>query len=123
MPPESDQVPAAGDGRPASSPAVFSVHPERVDGVYRLGVSGELDLASHKALKEEVERAEASEANGILLDLSDLTFIDSTGMAVLVRAHERSLTNGIPLRFSPVDGQVREMLELTGLMAVFDFTD
>jgi anti-anti-sigma factor len=121
MPPESDQT--AGDGRPASSPAVFSVHPERFDGVYRLTVSGELDLATRDDLRDELKRAGASGAGHILLDLRDLTFIDSTGIAILVEAHQRSAKKGRRLRVLSVDGQVREVLELTGLTEVLDFTD
>jgi stage II sporulation protein AA (anti-sigma F factor antagonist) len=123
MSPESHQAPAAGDGRPASSPAEFRVHPERVDGVYRLSVSGELDLATRDTLIDELKRAEASEAKCIQLDLNDLTFIDSSGIAVLVLAHQRTAMNGTQLRVLSAGGQVREVLELTGLTEVLDFTE
>ena len=120
MPPEIDQATAAGNGRPASSPAVFRVHPERINDVYRLTVSGELDLATRDTLRDELEHAEVSEAKRILLDLKDLTFIDSSGIAILVEAHQRSATAGTQLRVLVVDGQVREVLELTGLVEVLD---
>jgi stage II sporulation protein AA (anti-sigma F factor antagonist) len=123
MPPESDQARAAGDGRPASRPSVFSVHPERLNDVYRLTVSGELDLATRDTLRDELKRAEASDAKHILLDLNDLTFIDSSGIATLIEAHRRSATDGRRLQLLSVDGQVREVLELTGLKEVLDFTD
>jgi anti-anti-sigma factor len=123
MPPESDHPPGGGDGRPASSPAVFSIEPEQTDGVYRLRVSGELDLATRDSLIEELNRAEASEAKRILLDLTNLTFIDSAGIGVLVLAHQRTEMNGKQLRVVSADGQVREVLRLTGVTEVLDITD
>jgi anti-anti-sigma factor len=123
MPPESDRVPAAGDGRAASVQYVeFSVRPERINGVYRLSVCGELDLATRDILSDEISRAEASEAKRILLDLAELTFIDSIGAAVLLEAHERSMTDGTELRILSVKGQVRQVLELTGLVEILDVT-
>jgi anti-anti-sigma factor len=122
MPPESDQVLAARDQAAASKPPVFRVRPERVNVVYRLRVGGELDLATRTTLREELRRAEASDAKRIELDLRHLTFIDSTGIAVLIEAHKRS-ANGRRLRVSFVGGQVREVLEMTGLTKVLDFAE
>ena len=103
---------------------MFSVHPERVNGVYRLKISGELDLATRETLRDELKLAEASDAKRIVLDLNDLTFIDSSGIAILVEAHQRSATSGSRFRvLLLVDGQVREVLELTGLTEILDFTD
>jgi anti-sigma B factor antagonist len=121
--PQSDP-PAPRDERAASNPPVFDVRPEQTDGVYRLTVSGELDLATRGTLNDALKLAEASEAQRILLDLTDLTFIDSAGIEVLAQAHRRSETDaGTQLRMVPVGGQVREMLKLTGLMGVLDFTE
>jgi anti-sigma B factor antagonist len=89
-----------------------------MNGVYRLRVNGELDLATRDTLTDGLERAEATEPKRILLDLTDLTFIDSIGIAVLVAAHQRSARDGRQLRVIAGDGQVREMLELTGVMEV-----
>lgn len=121
MPSESDQALAARDEGPERGPTGFSVRPERYDDVYLLTVSGELDLASHQALNDELERAETSEAKRILLDLSRVTFIDSTGICLLVQAHRRSAENGRRLRLLPVSGHVRDVLELTGLVDYLDF--
>jgi anti-sigma B factor antagonist len=123
MPSKSDQVLAGHDERAASAPTMFRVRPERDGDGYVLTVSGELDLATHGILSGELKRAEASEAKRILLDLGGLTFMDSTGLAVLVEAHARSATNGIPLRIFPVCGQVREIIKMTGLMEIFNIPD
>ena len=45
---------------------------------------GELDLGTEDVLADELNRAVASDARHILLDLSGVTFIDSTGIQLLV---------------------------------------
>jgi anti-sigma B factor antagonist len=49
-----------------------------------IAVSGELDLAETPALELELERVEASGATLVIVDLSDLEFIDSSGLIVVV---------------------------------------
>ena len=103
---------------------MFDVRPEQTDGVYRLTVSGELDVATRGTLTDALELAEASESNRILLDLTDLTFIDSAGIEVLAQAHRRAGSDPeTQLRVVPVGGQVRDMLKLTGLLEVLDFAE
>jgi anti-anti-sigma factor len=80
-----------------------------------IGVRGELDLASSPALEHELERGAASKAEVVIVDLRDLEFMDSTGLSVLVRAHQRATENG--QRFGIVRGpqQVQRLLSLTGV--------
>jgi anti-anti-sigma factor len=80
-----------------------------------IGVSGELDLASSPALELELERGAAATAELVIVDLRDLEFMDSTGLSVLVRAHQRATENG--QRFGIVKGpqQVQRLLTLTGV--------
>jgi anti-sigma B factor antagonist len=56
----------------------------REGGTHVVSAGGELDLASSKALARELGLARASDANHILLDLSDLTFIDCAGLRVIL---------------------------------------
>jgi len=80
-----------------------------------IGVSGELDLASSPALENELERGAASAAAMVIVDLRRLEFMDSTGLSVIVRAHQRATENG--QRFGVVKGpqQVQRLLSLTGV--------
>ena len=80
---------------------------------------GELDLGTEDVLADELNRAVASDAKHILLDLSGVTFIDSTGIQLLVRTN-RQVAAG-RLRLVPVDGQVRRVLELTGVAGCLEF--
>lgn len=76
-------------------------------------VAGELDVASSQALEHEL--AKLRDAATVVVDLRGLTFIDSTGLGVLVRAHQ--LAKEQHQRFALVrgDGQVQRLLSLTGL--------
>jgi anti-sigma B factor antagonist len=80
-----------------------------------VSVVGELDLASSPALEAELERVSANGASPIIVDLSQLEFMDSTGLSVLVRAHQRAEENG--RRFGLINGsqQVQRLLNLTGV--------
>ena len=112
---------ARGEGA-ARSQTALSVRHERNE-VHLLTVSGELDVATHEALIEELERAETSDAKPILLDLSRVTFIDSTGVRLLVQAHRRLAEIGRRLRVSLGHGLVREVVELAGVMEVIEVVD
>jgi anti-anti-sigma factor len=80
-----------------------------------IGVSGELDLASSPALEDELERVAASDTPLVIVDLRQLEFMDSTGLSVLVRFHQRATETG--QRFGVVRGpqQVQRLLSLTGV--------
>ncbi len=77
-----------------------------------LGVEGELDLAVAHELDEALARA-ADKAERIAVDLSQCTFIDSTGIAVLLRAHSRP--EGPALVVLRPSGQVQRVFEVAGL--------
>jgi anti-anti-sigma factor len=81
-----------------------------------LGLVGELDMANAATLATELERAEAGGAEPLTVDLSELEFIDSTGIAVLVAAHRRANADGEHLRFvrSRAIG-VQRVMDVTGL--------
>jgi anti-sigma B factor antagonist len=87
----------------------------RRDGAAVVAVAGELDLASSPRLEEELERVGETDAGLLILDLRDLEFMDSTGLSLLVKAHQRASDAG--RRFGLVNGgpQVQRLLSLTGL--------
>lgn len=90
---------------------------ERRDGgqAVVIEVSGELDLASSPGLEQELERHVNSGTELLIVDLRRLEFMDSTGLSVLVRAHQQAVEAG--RRFAVVRGpqQVQRLLSLTGV--------
>ena len=86
-----------------------------------VSLHGELDLASAKALEDEFIRVEATSVSRIVLDLRELEFIDSTGLAVIMRAHERAKRDGHVLRVLRPNGQVGRVFEICHLDEVLAF--
>ena len=80
-----------------------------------IAVRGELDLASSPALQEELDRVSASDAEMLIIDLRELDFMDSTGLSVLVRAHQRAEEHGRRLAMVKGPQQVQRLLSLTGV--------
>jgi anti-sigma B factor antagonist len=101
----------------------FSVEVHNGTQAVVIGVSGELDLASSPALEQELERGVASQAELVIVDLRNLEFMDSTGLSVLVRAHQRATESG--QRFGVVRGpqQVQRLLSLTGVADRLNLAD
>jgi anti-anti-sigma factor len=93
----------------------FHVDVHSQDGARLLSVAGELDLASGPTLERELESAFSGEPGLVILDLRQLEFMDSTGLGVLIRAHNRAQTQGHRLGIVGGSRQVRRLLHLTGV--------
>jgi anti-anti-sigma factor len=86
-------------------------------GVRTISVRGELDLSTAPELEAPLDEALESGEGSVLIDLSECEFIDSTGIALIVRAWQRlkSGDNGRTLVICSHNDQVRRVLEITGL--------
>jgi anti-anti-sigma factor len=88
-----------------------------------IAVSGELDLATSPTLEESLERVFESRAPVVVLDLRELDFMDSTGLSVLIRAHQTAENAERRLLLVKGPPQVQRLLSLTGVrerLAVVD---
>lgn len=94
----------------------FEVESEELeDGIRAFIVRGELDMGTAPDLEHELEPALAAPDALVMLDLSACDFIDSTGVALIVRAWQRlGDGNGRLVLCSP-KLQVRRLLEITGV--------
>ena len=93
---------------------------ERGD-VLVLSLAGELDLANVPALQEALRRAVERSPKRLVVDLTDVTFVDSTVLGALVEA--RSRIGGDAFALAAPGLEVRRALEVSGLdrhFAVFD---
>ncbi len=101
----------------------FRVETHTTGRITTLTLSGELDLLSSPALEQELERAHASDCDVILLDLRELEFMDSTGLHVLVDAHQREQDAGRSLVLTKPSEQVQRLLDLTGVAELIRIVD
>lgn len=91
-------------------------------GCRHVQIEGELDLAVAGQL-DEVLSAAVAECDRVLVGLDRCTFIDSSGIAVILRAHSRMGEDGRRLAAYAPSDQVLRVLSMTGLTAnglVFD---
>ncbi|MDQ6804092.1 MAG: STAS domain-containing protein [Actinomycetota bacterium] len=93
----------------------FRVDVRRTDHAIVVGVTGELDLVSSTALEEALVQLDGSGPGFVILDLSDVEFMDSAGLAVLVRAHQRAKGAGQGFGVVNAAPQVLRLLSVTGM--------
>jgi anti-sigma B factor antagonist len=99
----------------------LTVRVSESDSGCTLALVGELDLANAATLKAALERTESASSGTLQIDLSELAFIDSTGIALLVATHRRLLGSD-RLRIVPSrTNAVRRVMALTGLDAELPF--
>lgn len=83
---------------------------------------GELDLAGGPLLDSAVRDAEVS-GEQIVIDLADVTFVDSSGLRSLIGASQRAAGRGQRVRLVSPTSVVSRLLEITATMAMFDIDE
>jgi anti-sigma B factor antagonist len=91
------------------------------DGRRTVILSGDLDIASASALKEMLLDTSREGTTGITLDLRGLTFMDSTGLFMILFAKELADTNGYDLSLIPGPPKIQRIFELTALLDLLPF--
>jgi anti-sigma B factor antagonist len=91
----------------------LAVHPNGQGAI--LSVGGEVDLATAPQLHAKLmELVEVKEAGGVVVDLTPVVFMDSTGLTVLLAGHRRAQAHGHTIRLVCPEGPVLRILRLTG---------
>ena len=85
------------------------------DGTSLVTLGGELDLATAGAELEELLEECTENACHVVLDMSQVTYIDSTGLGLLVKTDKRLSAAGRRLVILRPHPSVRRILEITGL--------
>jgi anti-sigma B factor antagonist len=89
-----------------------------------LAVSGELDLYTAPRLHHELSAALAGdEPPHVVVDMSGVSFCDSTGMNVLLAAHRSAVGRGGEVMLACPRSPVRKVLQVTGLDLIFTVLD
>ncbi|UCC45184.1 MAG: STAS domain-containing protein [Candidatus Zixiibacteriota bacterium] len=89
-------------------------------GVVVLTLKGRLDLASGSGLKEQVKELLNKEKNLLHLNLSQVDFINSSGLGVLVSIMKEARLGKGRLTLSDLASYVREIFEITQLSHIFE---
>jgi anti-anti-sigma factor len=92
------------------------------EGAVTASLAGELDMGATFTAEPALERAmELPHLESFTLDLSDLSFIDSTGMGLVMRVTSDLQARGVPLRIVPGPRPVHQVFEATGMAEVLPF--
>jgi anti-anti-sigma factor len=73
---------------------ILEVSSEDRNGLVHVALAGELDLSTVNKVQDELRRVEADSPATVVMDLSKLTFLDSTGLRCIVTADERARQEG-----------------------------
>ena len=76
---------------------------------------GELDLDTAPALEQQMEAARAAGAQSVVLDLRGLTFMDSTGLRLVIRWDTAAKAEGFEFAIVPGVDVVQRVFQLTGM--------
>ena len=102
---------------------VLKLESVREGDTHRLVLLGEFDIAGAEAYREEIERIEGAGAAKILIDMSSLEFMDSTGLRMLIETDMRSRQDSGRVRYTRPHGEVARLLQLTRVDEKLDFVD
>jgi anti-sigma B factor antagonist len=107
---------STGQPAPAGRPPALDVHVRSLDADrFLVTVVGALDLHTAPELGDALQRLLHVGAHTVLVDLSGVTFLDSTGLTCLIAAYRTTRNTGARLALIAPSPSVRNMLELTGV--------
>jgi anti-sigma B factor antagonist len=84
-----------------------------------LHVRGELDFDSVGVLRAPGLAAAANDRNGLILDLGEVTHLDSSGLGVLIEIYDAARNHGVAIGLLNIPTPVRRWIKITGLTDFF----
>jgi anti-anti-sigma factor len=89
----------------------------------RLKLSGELDLASVSRVEQAVDATLAQGVRTLVLDLSELSFVDSSGLRLFVVLNQRAIAEGWKLSMTRPQEQAMTVFVISGLEENLPFAE
>ena len=89
--------------------------------VSRCALAGVLDLTTEPRVRRALMQALAQRPRTLVIDLGDVTFIDSTGLRALLSARNRASTTGTRVVLARVAPAVERTLEIANLVGFFEY--
>lgn len=98
-----------------ATPLRLEYNVRRIDGLPVLAVAGEIDIYTAPLFKQAVVNLVSEGSTQVIIDLSDVTFMDSSGFGTLLGATKRLRPLGGGLHLAGANGTIQRMLHLTRL--------
>jgi anti-sigma B factor antagonist len=107
----------------AAPPGPMNIDSRRGGHGVVLVLTGELDLASAPELDRQLRALESTNPGRVLIDLSRLEFMDSTGIATLIGGQRAAISHGYQFLLRRGPTPVQRLFELAGVSDYFTFED
>jgi anti-sigma B factor antagonist len=102
---------------------ILDVETRPGDGLVQVVLRGELDLSTVEKVETELDAVEAGEEKLVVLDLSGLSFLDSTGLRLMVTADQRAQKGGRRLVIIKGPEPVQRVFSITKLDEALEMVD
>lgn len=86
-------------------------------------LAGNIDVSNADQVTELGVVTASADFKAVVLDMSQVGFIDSTGIGAMIRVRQAATERGVEFRLRAVSSPVAQLLDLTGLLPVFDLPD
>jgi anti-sigma B factor antagonist len=117
----SEPEPRRTDALGVRPPAAFRIeHPPPSGGISLIVLRGEVDLAAAAPLRAHVHAVDGA---GLVIDLSDVTFVDSSALRELLHARDHLATRRSRLVLAAVPPSVFRLMRMTGTGDLFEIAD
>lgn len=98
----------------------LSIHVHVAEGMNVFALTGSMDLATSPTVRAALTEASERGDHKLIVDLSNVDFLDSTGLGALIGAQRRAREFDGDVRLVAKEGQIVRLLRITGLMRIFN---
>ncbi len=99
----------------------LKINVQEFDGVTAVSMEGQIVLGEESsAFREKMEELLMADKKRIVLNVADVTYIDSVGVGALVASFHSAGSHGATLKLANLGSRFREILQVTRLLTVFD---
>ncbi|MBN2738906.1 MAG: STAS domain-containing protein [Spirochaetales bacterium] len=94
-----------------------------VEGITVLDITGNLGITNIKEFKQRVLTFISQGAKKVILNFDQTKYIDSMGITALITIYTKMKERGVKFKFAAVQGQVKQLLQISKLDKVFPITE
>ncbi len=96
----------------------------RSEGSYLIvSLTGDFDVESSEELKNEVRKKLSSSTPNVVMDLTNVSYVDSSGLGTLIALQKDARFNGGSLCIVGASSQIKRVMKMTNLYRLFTFYD
>jgi anti-anti-sigma factor len=96
----------------------FTIDETPRDGGVGLALAGDLDMSATFALEPVLDRVLAGNPRELVLDLEDVSFVDSSGLGLLIATHERASRADVDMAITGAGPEIQRVFRVAGLEGV-----